>query len=136
MADEMTAGAGRDLKVWFCTGCGNCCRWPGDVRVLDDEVESIAAHLGLEVEAFVERYTRLHSDRKSLSLVDRQTDTGCVFLTEDDRCAIQSVKPRQCRDFPNRWHDSDFEQDCAALAIRTRLRRAPANTPTTYPSSE
>jgi Fe-S-cluster containining protein len=123
----------REVKVWFCTGCGNCCRWPGDVRVLDDDVAAMAGYLELDERTFVERYTRLHSDRRGLSLVNRERDEGCVFLTDDDRCAVHAVKPRQCRDYPNRWNQEGFERDCAALSLRTRLRAVAATTPTAYP---
>ena len=48
--------------VWYqCDRCTACCKWPGDVRVEDDEIEKIAEYLGMETQVFIENYTRLQS---------------------------------------------------------------------------
>jgi Fe-S-cluster containining protein len=39
---------------------------------------------------------------------------ACVFL-EGDACAVQPVKPQQCRDFPNLWNFPGFEKVCRAI---------------------
>jgi Fe-S-cluster containining protein len=99
-----------------CTGCGNCCRWEGHVHVTQREIEAIAEYLGIELEEFLERYTELTRNRQGLSLID-QENGACFFLTEDNRCRIQPVKPQQCRDFPNDWSFPGFEQRCNARKI-------------------
>ncbi|MGN6641675.1 MAG: YkgJ family cysteine cluster protein, partial [Verrucomicrobiota bacterium] len=38
----------------------------------------------------------------------------CIFLEGDD-CSVQSVKPQQCRDFPNLWNFPGFEKVCHAI---------------------
>ena len=38
----------------------------------------------------------------------------CVFLEGED-CAVQLVKPKQCRDFPNLWNFPGFEKICKAI---------------------
>lgn len=41
-------GSALESGVFYaCQRCGNCCKWPGDVRIEDEEIPVIAAHLGL-----------------------------------------------------------------------------------------
>ena len=84
-----------------CERCGACCRHPGEVRLEPEEVASIAAFLALKEEEFIEAHTRLRKDRRGLAL-NEQGDHSCIFLAGNS-CVIQKVKPRQCREFPNRW---------------------------------
>ena len=81
-----------------CTQCGNCCTGtPGYVWVSPKERTDIAALLGIPLDEFLERYTRIVNGK--VSLLERPGG-DCVLLTEDRRCAIQSNKPRQCLMFP------------------------------------
>jgi uncharacterized protein len=96
-----------------CVRCGTCCRWPGYVRLRDDEADRIAAHLELDPRDFIERYTRLTEDRRTLTLIEGP-DGGCIMLTEANLCRINPVKPRQCRDFPVRWRFPGYEALCRA----------------------
>jgi Fe-S-cluster containining protein len=89
------------LSRFVCTGCGECCRWPGHVLLRDQDIEELAAYLGLTVRVFVEQYTRLASNRAQLSLRD-QEDGSCIFLV-DDACSVYGVRPKQCRTFPAAW---------------------------------
>ena len=84
-----------------CQRCAACCRWPGEVRLTDNEVANLAAFLGLNEKDFIETRTRLRKDRQGLALKARQ-DHSCIFL-DGNSCAVQAVKPQQCKDFPNRW---------------------------------
>lgn len=101
------------VRTWACTRCGNCCRWPGYVRVATVEIDRIAAYLGLPVADFLARYTRLTDDRRSLSLTE-QEDGACIFFQTPAACRINPVKPQQCRDFPNRWNFPGWRQHCRA----------------------
>jgi Fe-S-cluster containining protein len=83
------------------------------VRLTDAEITRIAAHLGLTEATFIELHTRVRPDRQGLSLWER-ANGECEFLVGDD-CAIQSVKPQQCRDFPNLWNFPGFEKVCHAI---------------------
>jgi len=83
------------------------------VRLPDAEIARIAAHLGLGETEFIERHTRLRADRQGLTLLEKPNGE-CQFLVGDD-CAIQPVKPQQCRDFPNLWNFPGFEKVCHAL---------------------
>lgn len=101
----------KKLKSFKCTGCGNCCRWPGYVRLTSEEVDAIADFLQIPVAEFIDRYTYLTEDRRNLSIIERE-DGACFFLTEDDRCQIQEVKPQQCKNFPFFWSFPDWESKC------------------------
>lgn len=109
---------------YVCTGCGNCCEWPGDVRVTHRELRRLAAYLGLSERAFVDRYTRLGQYRTGLSLCEAP-DRGdaCVFFTEERRCAIYPVRPQQCRDFPNYWNFPGFLERCEVVPIHFQFER-------------
>lgn len=54
--------------AFACTGCGDCCRWPGHVLLTEADIARLAAALRLDERAFVERHTRLASNRAQLSL--------------------------------------------------------------------
>jgi uncharacterized protein len=107
--------------TFACARCGNCCRWAGTVRVSPDEVDAIAAHLGVAVAEFTARYARLQPDRRGLSLAE-EPGGACVFLDGAGGCAIQPVKPRQCRDFPVAWAVPDVENRCQALKNAANAR--------------
>lgn len=101
------------MPVFYeCQRCTACCRWPGDVRVDQEEIRLIAAHRGLSEDEFIQRHTRLTRDRRGLSLVEKENGE-CLFL-DGNRCAVQEVKPQQCRDFPNLWRFPGFEAKCRA----------------------
>jgi Fe-S-cluster containining protein len=96
-----------------CQRCTACCRWPGQVRLSDEEITRMAKHLGLSEHDFIQRYTRLRKDRNGLALME-QPDGACIFL-EGENCKVQPVKPQQCRDFPNLWNFPGFEKTCRAI---------------------
>ncbi|HNQ72510.1 MAG TPA: YkgJ family cysteine cluster protein [Verrucomicrobiota bacterium] len=96
-----------------CQRCAACCRWPGQVRLTGEEITRIAAFLKLAPDEFIQRHTRLRSDRRGLVL-EEKPDGACIFL-EDGACAIQPVKPQQCRDFPNLWQYPGADQFCHAI---------------------
>jgi len=96
-----------------CQRCTACCRWPGQVRLTDAEISCLAAFLNLGEFDFIQQFTRLRPDRQGLALKDKPGGE-CVFLHGKD-CAVQSVKPQQCRDFPNLWNFPGFEKVCHAV---------------------
>lgn len=96
-----------------CQRCTACCRWPGQVRITTADVTRIAEFLRLSEHDFVQRYTRLQQDRHGLALQEKP-DGACVLL-EGNLCAIQAVKPQQCRDFPNLWKYPEAEKFCRAV---------------------
>ena len=99
-----------------CQRCTACCRWPGQVRVTEAEVAPLAGLLGLTAHDFIQRHTCLRADRGGLALAIRPNGE-CIFL-EGARCAVQTVKPQQCRDFPNLWNFPGFEIFCRSIPRR------------------
>jgi len=83
------------------------------VRLTAAEITRLAAFRGLGEHEFIQRFTRLRPDRLGLALMDKPGGE-CVFL-EGGNCAVQPVKPQQCRDFPNLWNFPGFEQTCRAV---------------------
>ncbi|NBS15119.1 MAG: YkgJ family cysteine cluster protein [Verrucomicrobia bacterium] len=100
---------------YLCERCTNCCRWPGDVKVSEKEISAMAGFLQMPEDVFIQQYTRLRANRRGLSLID-QPDGACIFLEGQD-CKIQSVKPQQCRDFPNAWNFPGWRDICMATEI-------------------
>ena len=102
------------MPVYYeCQRCTACCRWPGQVRLTDADIARRAAFKGLSEFDFIQQFARLTTDRRGLALQD-QPGGECIFL-DSDNCAVQPVKPRQCRDFPNRWNFPGFEKTCRAV---------------------
>jgi len=88
------------------------------VRVTEAELARLAVHKGLTEREFIQRFMRLRPDRRGLVLAEKP-DGGCVFLEGND-CSVQSVKPQQCRDFPNLWNFPGFEKVCHAIPRRVK----------------
>ena len=102
------------MPIFFeCQRCVACCRWPGLVRLTNEEISRLAAFKGLSEFDFIQQFTRLRPDRGGLALLE-QPDGACIFLDGED-CAVQPVKPQQCRDFPNLWNFPGFEKTCRAI---------------------
>lgn len=106
-----------ETDTFVCRRCGQCCRPRGYVHLASDEPDAIAAWLGLTPREFIERYTRVTPDRRGLSLIER-ADGACVFLDDPPACAIEAVKPAQCRGFPLRWRTPDQAARCHGLRAR------------------
>lgn len=83
------------------------------------EAEKIAAFLGIPEVEFFDAHTRLTPDRRHLSLIEK-ADGSCEFLTVADDgkacCAIEAVKPVQCRDFPEHWNFPHWQKLCGAFS--------------------
>ena len=100
-------------KEHHCIRCGACCRWEGPVRVSEPEIDAIAAYLQIPVKDFIREHTVLTSDRRSLSLLENPDGSCCYYDPEKHLCKIQPVKPKQCRDFPEKWNFPGWEKLCA-----------------------
>ena len=102
------------MPVYYeCQRCTACCRWPGEVKLTDEDITAMAIHLSLSERDFIEKYTQLRWFRLGLSLAEKPNGE-CVFLDGID-CRVQPVKPQQCRDFPNGWNFPGFEKQCRAI---------------------
>ena len=104
------------MDEFKCRMCGACCRIKdGIVRVSDAEIARIAAFLGMGEAEFIERETEVAPDRKSLVLKSCP-DGSCAYLTEENLCRINPVKPEKCRTFPFEWTNPDSAEVCPGLA--------------------
>jgi Fe-S-cluster containining protein len=81
-----------------CTQCGDCCTGaPGYVWVTQEEIDALAAQLGMNAEAFEAKYVRRVGVRRSLV---EFPNGDCVFLDGQRRCTVYDARPRQCRTWP------------------------------------
>jgi uncharacterized protein len=96
-----------------CQRCTACCRWPGQVKLTNAEITRLARFKGMTEYDFIQAFMRLRQDRQGLALQE-EPNGDCVFLEGKD-CAVQAVKPQQCRDFPDRWSFPGFEKVCRAV---------------------
>ncbi|MGN0855459.1 MAG: YkgJ family cysteine cluster protein [Kiritimatiellia bacterium] len=104
-----------DPATFHCRRCGECCRIPdGIVRVSPAEIKAIAGFLGMAEDDFIARETDLAPDRRGLMLKSRD-DGACAYLTDDNRCCINPVKPEKCRTFPFAWTNPDSCEVCPVL---------------------
>ena len=101
-----------------CKMCGACCRIKdGIVRVSDEEIGRIARFMNLDEQALIDSYTEISPDRRGLVLKSR-SDGACIFLNEENLCAINEVKPEKCGTFPFEWVNDDSFEVCPALRER------------------
>jgi Fe-S-cluster containining protein len=105
-----------DGLQFTCTECGDCCSGaPGYVWVTNEEIEALAAVVGITAEAFEDQYVRRVGVRKSL----KEFPSGdCVFLDSQTRkCSVYQARPRQCRTWPfwdsNLKTPEDWKHTCA-----------------------
>jgi uncharacterized protein len=104
-------------KKYICQRCGNCCRWPGVVKLTDADTDQIAAFLNLSTDQFIAEYTVLHPQRICLMLKPR-ANGECLFLKGKNICLINSIKPVQCDGFPNGWNFPGWRDVCEAIEAK------------------
>jgi Fe-S-cluster containining protein len=82
-----------------CTQCGDCCSGaPGYVWVNQEEIDALAKQLGMDGDAFEQKYTRRVGMRRTLV---EFPNGDCVFLDPQTRkCTVYHARPRQCRTWP------------------------------------
>ncbi len=78
-----------------CLECANCCKTTGPLFTQKD-IYSIAGHLNLTPNAFIDKYLRIDED----SDYALQT-VPCPFLGTDNYCSIYEFRPKACRDYPH-----------------------------------
>jgi len=95
-ATDANLNAGRS-PVFQCRQCGDCCAGRGGIFVKPQEVEEMAALLGLGVEEFCWLYVEASAMGPRLTIADNGC---CVFLMEGNLCRVHPVKPFICRQWP------------------------------------
>ena len=86
-----------------CIGCSDCCQGMGDSVVLDPyDVYRLCRGLGKNMNELLEKYLELGVvDGNILPHLRMQGEKEqCVFLDENGRCSIHSIRPGFCRLFP------------------------------------
>lgn len=78
-----------------CLDCANCCRSLGP-RIIDADIRRISSTLRLKPSVFVERYLMIDEDGDYIF-----RSMPCPFLGADNYCAIYSVRPKACREYPH-----------------------------------
>ena len=110
------AGVSKMEEQFNCRRCGACCRIKdGIVRVSEDEIKRIAVFLGMNEADFIAHETEVSPDRKSLVLKS-DPDGACAYLTPDNLCRINPVKPDKCRTCPFEWTNPDSATVCPEMA--------------------
>lgn len=110
---DVMAGA----QVFYeCQRCGNCCRWPGRVKIYPPDLDRLAAFLKEDPLEVTEKYMNLDPGRKFLILKNRPNGE-CIFLSGKNHCMIQEAKPEQCVGFPNAWRFPGWREMCEALPV-------------------
>jgi len=84
------------FRIVDCTRCANCCKTM-DIRFSDEDIKRIAGHLEMGISEFIEAY--LEADNEDGSYRTRQRP--CLFLGDEDHCAIYDVRPMVCREYPH-----------------------------------
>ena len=79
------------------------------------ELAAMAALLGMEEWAFIQKFTRLRPQRDGLALLDKENGE-CIFLEGRD-CVVQDAKPIQCKGFPNTWNFPGWRSSCEAVPV-------------------
>jgi len=117
---EETGFMSADLSKFVCRQCGACCRIEGIVRLKDEDVTKIAAHLGMSEEDFIATETNLAPNRQGLVMKDR-SDGACSMLDANNRCRIYPVRPEKCRTFPYDWTNDASSSYCPGLAATANM---------------
>ncbi|HIE32726.1 MAG TPA: YkgJ family cysteine cluster protein [Thermodesulfobacteriaceae bacterium] len=84
-------------KIFECKRCGFCCQGESTVSLSPEEIERIAAYLGLSKDDFLKRYA-VRKDKR----IEMKTINGhCIFYDEKEGlCRVHPVKPDRCREWP------------------------------------
>lgn len=81
-----------------CRRCGACCTGsPGYVWLQAEDAPGLAARLGIDPAAFLERFTRRVDGGLSLR---EEPDGRCVLFQSTGGCRAYESRPLQCRTWP------------------------------------
>ena len=73
-----------------------------------------------DIEVAMEKAKKAIEGKDGYNYIIEKTDGSCEYLTADETglacCAIEKVKPVQCREFPERWNFPDWQTLCGAFA--------------------
>ncbi len=117
----------KNKTAWYAAGlhfecqeCGGCCSGPGEgyIWVTRREIEIIAEFLKLTVAQVRREYLKRVGLRTTI--IEHPATKDCIFLQETAgrrTCAIYSVRPNQCRNWPF-WRENLANPDAWNKAAR------------------
>lgn len=97
--------AEQDRSYYDCSKCpGYCCSIYERVQVSKRDLNRLAAHFHLTVDAAAVRFTKWHGTERVLRRkADPIFGQACKFLDpETRRCTIYHARPTVCREYPAR----------------------------------
>jgi len=129
-------------KSYRCLRCGACCVGDGSAFLYPDDLRSLAGHLGLSLQATIDR----HTDYLILEIPDgahgwlylpylilkKDAKERCVFLKEA-LCCVHAAKPAQCRETP--FVEEFFSDDEWNAAVRKNCPGLRDADPATLPKN-
>ena len=78
-----------------CLSCGNCCKTTSPIFYQKD-IDRLAKHFRIRPAEVIEKY--LHIDEDNDYVLN---SSPCVFLAEDNYCAVYESRPTACREYPH-----------------------------------
>jgi len=103
-----------DGKPFECTKCGDCCRWEGYIFLTPKDVHRLAQHHRIGMEEYIKRFTEPHGNEVVLKNKENGTNE-CLYL-EDNKCSINTIKPKQCSEYPDK-----YEPRCPGFRHKGRI---------------
>ena len=105
--NQNKAGKKNRMKAFECRICGQCCFGEGGIFVREEEVDRIAAFLGITPVDFT---TQFCEERNGRVYIRAGEDGFCLYYDKEKSCLIHPVKPDRCAlwpFFPANVHDKD-----------------------------
>lgn len=109
-----------NINEFACARCGNCCRGEGYVRITQNDIRRMAAHMQITADQFVAAFTRTpdvkeQAEAGDLWLLDKPgPEQECILLV-GNLCRVHPEKPVQCVGFPTKWRTTDFMDYCEGM---------------------
>jgi hypothetical protein len=80
-----------------CQRCGHCCHGTGGIILTGHDRERLASHLGISIEAMLDRYADQAGEKYHLRAGE---DGYCVFFRAGHGCSEHLGRPDICRAWP------------------------------------
>jgi Fe-S-cluster containining protein len=105
-----------DGRGFRCKNCGACCKQqPADTTPAEQKQ--------IEEKGFTDFLEA--PDRTGLRFIKRKKDGSCLFLTEDNKCAVYEVRPTICKITPFFVTDYDYEKNIIKVDVPQKQTAQP-----------
>lgn len=84
------------FKEYDCSKCRNCCKKCGLV-ISEDELNNICDYLEMNKNKFIKKYIKEDCTYYEYRFKHKR----CDFLSSDNECLLEDVKPQCCIDYPH-----------------------------------